>query len=260
MVAKVVPFRARAAEEPVVDPIDLLQEQAFLYAADFAAVVERERRASEQLREALIAAVRALATLTETRNPGSLRHGLRVGRRAQATVERLGLDEQAATHAFLAGLLHDAGVAELLPSGVSPRAIGMARVLRQHPVKAAEMLAGVSALEPLVPFIREHHESLNGSGYPNALMGSAISLPGRIMAAAEMYEEILERVATVSSAPEADALATVERAAGTVLDRTVVRALRATVVEPNARLAAEAEHLVTGTRPDAEAPFTTNTA
>ncbi|HEV8633538.1 MAG TPA: HD domain-containing phosphohydrolase [Chloroflexota bacterium] len=232
----VVAFPDHGAPEdrPPEGSVALLREQAFKYAFDLAELAERERRVSRQLREALMATVRALATLTESRRPGSLQHGARVGRRAQALAARMGLDEQTGTHALLAGLLHDAGVPVLLPSDADQHGVGAIRLLRQHPIKSVELIEGVSALEPLVPFILEHHEALDGSGYPHGLRGKAVSLPGRLMAVAEMYEEQLLRLRALSSHDDADALTTVERAAGTVLDGRVVQALRASVLAGDA--------------------------
>jgi len=228
---KVVAFPGQAMpdEPPPEGGATLLQEQAFRYACDLAELVERERRVSRQLREALMATVHGLATLTESRQPGSLQHGARVGRRAQAIAARMGLDEQTGTHALLAGLLHDAGVPLLVPSDADQYGVGAIRLLRQHPIKSVELIQGVSALEPLVPFILEHHEALDGSGYPQGLRGPALSLPGRLMAVAEAYEEQLLRLRGLSGHDAADALAAVQKAAGAVLDRTVVQALRASV-------------------------------
>jgi HD-GYP domain-containing protein (c-di-GMP phosphodiesterase class II) len=171
--------------------------------------------------------VRGLASLADSRLPGSLQHGARVGRRARAIALRLDLGADFATHALLAGILHDVGIALLVPPGGWPPGSPQTRLLWQHPIKSAELIAGASALAPVVPFIVQHHELLDGSGYPGRLFGTGISMAGRVMAAAEQYEE--ELLASVAGGP-ADALATVARAAGRTLDGDVVAALRLSVV------------------------------
>jgi len=91
----------------------------------------------------------------------------------------------------VSGHLHDVGKirvpAEILvkPTGLTPLEIAM---LREHPATGYEILKGVDFPWPVARVALEHHERMDGSGYPNGLRGEEILLEARIVAVADTYE------------------------------------------------------------------------
>jgi HD-GYP domain-containing protein (c-di-GMP phosphodiesterase class II) len=60
--------------------------------------------------------------------------------------------------------------------------------IKLHPSIGAQIVEGISFLEPVVPYIYEHHERFNGKGYPQGLVGERISIEGRLLAVADVFD------------------------------------------------------------------------
>jgi HD-GYP domain-containing protein (c-di-GMP phosphodiesterase class II) len=95
---------------------------------------------------------------------------------------------------------------------------------RTHPSKGAEIAETVSALGPIVPIIRHHHESWDGKGYPGGLKAESISRLARVVAVADALDE---RVAGLGRPPLSfeQALREIEKEAGRSFDPSAVAAL-----------------------------------
>jgi len=61
-------------------------------------------------------------------------------------------------------------------------------MIKSHPVIGADIVKGVSFLDPVVPYILEHHERFDGRGYPQGLVGENISIKGRLLAVADTFD------------------------------------------------------------------------
>src|SRR5207237_930862 len=131
-----------------------------------------------------------------------------------------------------AGLVHDIGRLGVSNSVWDKRGAltnaEMERV-RLHPYLSERMLAFSPALAPLGAIAAQHHERLDGSGYPRGLSGEAISLAGRLLAAADVYHAMTEtRPHRLARSPEeADAQLRVEVAAGRLDGGAVTAVLHA---------------------------------
>ena len=94
-----------------------------------------------------------------------------------------------------AAAIHDIGMVGV-PSGVwdakEPWTLAQSERARTHPYLAERMFARVPALRPVVACAAQHHERLDGSGYPHGLSGSALSPTARILAAADVYHALRE--------------------------------------------------------------------
>ena len=145
----------------------------------------------ERLRTTLNEAVEALATLAEKRDPYTAGHQKRVARLACAMAERMGLDEETVQCLHVAGVLHDIGKismpAEILskPAALTPQEMGL---MQSHPERGHDILRGVTFPWPVARTVLEHHERLDGSGYPQGLTGAAISTEARVLAVADVVE------------------------------------------------------------------------
>jgi putative nucleotidyltransferase with HDIG domain len=95
-------------------------------------------------------------------------------------------------------------------------------LIRQHPVKGKTILAPIRQLEPSMPAIAHHHERFDGSGYPDGLRGEEIPLAARMIAVADTYDALTSNRSYRETRTPGQALAVMERAAGTQLDPDLV--------------------------------------
>ena len=145
----------------------------------------------ERLEGALMATVEAIAKLVETRDPYTAGHEHRVAELASAIGLRMGLPAQSIEGLRVIGHLHDLGKisipAEILSKPTRLSAIEM-ELVQSHPEVGYEILKGLEFPWPVAQAVLQHHERLDGSGYPNRLQGDAISLEARIIAVADTVE------------------------------------------------------------------------
>ena len=189
---------------------------------------DRERqRYLLQLRRNLEDAVAAIAATVEARDPYTAGHQKRVADVAAGIARELGLDEETVQAIHLAGTIHDLGKikipAEILarPGGLSPLE---ARLVRIHPEAGWEILKGIDFPWPIAEIVLQHHERLDGSGYPRGLRGEAISLGARILAVADVVEAMASHRPYRPSRGLAYALAVVEEDQEGCFDRAIVGA------------------------------------
>lgn len=149
------------------------------------------RRSMAELRTAFRQTVRALASMAEKRDPYTAGHQQRVARLACAIGRELGLSDDALEGLEMAGILHDVGKvyvpAEILskPARLSHMEMG---IMKSHPEVGFEILREVSFPWPVARAVLEHHERMDGSGYPGGLKGHEISLEARILAVSDVVE------------------------------------------------------------------------
>jgi PAS domain S-box-containing protein len=139
----------------------------------------------------LEAAVRAIATAAELRDPYTAGHQRRVAQLAKAIATALGVAADLVTGIGVAASIHDIGKlvvpAEILskPGRLSPAEY---ELVKQHPQAGHDIVDRIDFPWPAAEMILQHHERLDGSGYPNGLVGEEISLGGRIVAVADVVE------------------------------------------------------------------------
>lgn len=119
-------------------------------------------------------------------------HATRIAHCARLLAEAVSLDEATIASLEEACHLHDIGAEDLEAILNKPSAMSLEelRQMRQHPIHGAE-LATEEAEHPQTPYwVRWHHEHMDGTGYPDALVGTEIPLPSRILAIADAFEAI----------------------------------------------------------------------
>ncbi|MBD3619477.1 MAG: HD domain-containing protein [Chromatiales bacterium] len=149
-------------------------------------------------RMTLIPAMANKLSVMRERLPGHYRHAVRVSLCAAALAEAAGPESAAlGIELATAGLLHDIGELHIDPDIFSlKRALtpGEERQVRAHPVIAHMLLSGFPEYDPVVSrAVLEHHERLDGSGYPRGRRAEQLDLPGRILAVAEMAVAVCDR-------------------------------------------------------------------
>lgn len=137
--------------------------------------------------------IQAVAAMVEMRDPYTAGHQRRVAEIAVAIGQRLGLDEARIKGLYLAGVIHDIGKiavpAEILsrPGRLSDYEMA---IIREHAAKGRDIIKGISFPWPVPTIVVQHHERMDGSGYPAGLAGDDILLESRIIAVADVIEAI----------------------------------------------------------------------
>lgn len=136
----------------------------------------------------------AFARAIDANSPWTAGHSERVTAVGMVIGTRLGLSSDELADLRCGGLLHDIG-----KIGVPPQILDKAAplneaeraVIERHPVLGAEILAPIAAFNRAVPIVRSHHEKMNGSGYPDGLIGNAIPHLARVLAVADVFDALV---------------------------------------------------------------------
>ena len=184
-------------------------------------------RAQRRLREALEGTVAAMSQVVETRDPYTAGHERRVAELAVAIGRELGLDEGRLEGLRIAATVHDIGKiavpAEILtkPDRLSPAEFA---VITPHPRTGHDILAGIDFGHPVAAIVLQHHERLDGSGYPQGLRGDEILPEARIIAVADVVEAMSSHRPYRPALGLEAALAEIEAGAGSRYDPDVAAA------------------------------------
>lgn len=173
--------------------------------------------------ETFLAFVRAI----DAKDPYTAGHSLRVAEYAGAIATALNLPPERVDRVRWAALLHDVGKIAV-PGSVLRKAGRLTpqewEQIRAHPIRSVEIVSGISSCKELLPGIRQHHERIDGQGYPDGLKGDAISLEARIIAVADAFEAMTSRRPYRDAIEPAAAVRRIQEAAGTQFDPHVVQA------------------------------------
>lgn len=195
---------------------------------------------AQEIDEHYYGTITALTLMLQRAHPYSHRHIERVSLIAEEVALRLGLNRKAARLVREAAVLHDIGKIaideEVLDKPARLDVDELAHV-RQHAAFGADILSPVASLKQIVPWIRHHHERLDGDGYPDGLVDIEIPTESKIIAVVDAYDAMTGGFAGTDKRPYRDpmsidqALAELERCAGTQFDPDVVRAFREVIEE-----------------------------
>lgn len=182
---------------------------------------------AEQIGRLFLGGLVALARAIEARDPCTGSHLERVTELALAVGTELDLGLDVLRTLWLAALLHDVGKLAIPDSVLSkpgPLTLEEYELMKSHPERGAKILEDVWYLQPAVPAILHHHERWEGTGYPAGLKGEEIPLEGRILAVVDAWDAMLGDRPYRRALAEAEAIAELERGAGTQFDPGVVAA------------------------------------
>lgn len=122
-------------------------------------------------------------------------HQFEVGRFAREIGRMLGLPAQRLHCLYLGGIIHDIGLVSVPPvilAKPAPLTVREFAIVKTHAEVGYAMLKNVPAPWPIAEIARQHHERLDGSGYPCGLKGAEIMLEARIVAVADIVQAMLK--------------------------------------------------------------------
>jgi HD-GYP domain-containing protein (c-di-GMP phosphodiesterase class II) len=154
-------------------------------------VEEELRYTLESIRKAFGATIQAMVSAVETRDPYTVGHQHRATSLARAIATEMGLPNEKINRIRMAGSIHDIGKlsipAEILskPARLTELEVSL---VEEHARTGYEMLKDVESHGPLAQIVYQHHERMDGSGYPRNLKGEDILVEARILNVADVVE------------------------------------------------------------------------
>ena len=171
----------------------------------------------------------SLVRTLEERDARAARHCAAVAAFSRDLAEQLGMSRRDQELAHTAGLLHDIGKFAL-SDRVMERGGKLLdsdwRGIRRHPDIGAGLMKDIGVYGPVADIVRAHHERIDGRGYPRGLRGEEIPLVGRICAVSDVFDALVSSRPYKPAWPIDEALAELERRAGTLFDPTLVDLMR----------------------------------
>jgi diguanylate cyclase (GGDEF)-like protein/putative nucleotidyltransferase with HDIG domain len=203
------------------------KNRVHVYRPDVVELAELRRLAAGPDRAARFRAAASLAKAVDLRDTYTGSHSARVAVLAARVAARLGLDQEQIELARLAGSLHDLGklaIPEEILRKPGPLTGPERLVLERHPQIGFRMLDSLG-IEPVAKWILHHHERWDGTGYPDRLPGEEIPLGARIIFVVDAFDAMTSDRVYRGRLSEEEALAELERCAGTQFDPDCVAAL-----------------------------------
>jgi putative nucleotidyltransferase with HDIG domain len=188
---------------------------------------EELQRTLDSLKNAFNTIIQVMVTAVETRDPYTAGHQLRVAGLACAIATEVGLDQEIIDGIRMAGSIHDIGKlsvpAEILSKPGKLTELEFSLV-KEHSRKGYEMLQDVESPWPLAEIVYQHHERMDGSGYPRNLKGDEILMEARIMAVSDVVESMASHRPYRPALGIEAALEEIEKNSGILYDNAVVDA------------------------------------
>mgnify|MGYP001810480510 CR=1 FL=1 len=211
-----------------------LISRTVLYAIERKTLEIERQQSAERMKKVLLQPVRAVSLSLEMRDPYPAGHQGRVANLAVAIGRTMGWSAHTLEGLQTGALIHDLGKINVpsdflsRPGKLSDAAFG---VVRSHAEVGAEIVAGVDFPWPVAAMIRQHHERLDGSGYPLGLSGEMIIPEARILAVADVVEAISSHRPYRPALGMGAALEEIRTHRGTRYDSEVVEACERVIAE-----------------------------
>jgi len=205
-----------------------------IFASHVQYTAKKRREAEEKLEQTLEILKRAVGTTIqilvyalESRDPYTAGHQSRSANLASAIATEMGLDQDKIEGIHMAGIVHDIGKITI-PSEILIKPTKLTNIefslIKQHSLNGYEMLKNVESPWSLAEIVYQHHERMNGSGYPRNLKGDEILLESRIMVVADVVEAMASHRPYRPALGIEAALEEIEKNKGILYDDAVVDA------------------------------------
>jgi PAS domain S-box-containing protein len=151
----------------------------------------RLKETLESLRKSIKTTIQVLGTASEARDPYTAGHQQRVADLARVIATEMGLPHDTIEGIRIAGSIHDVGKLSI-PAEILSKPTKLTEIecslIKEHSQSGFKMLKDVESPWPLAQIVYQHHERMNGSGYPRNLKGDDILMEARIIAVADVVE------------------------------------------------------------------------
>jgi len=228
-------FDASISSVPVVSGDDLIATYTIYRDISKRKKAEREILASreelgynlDRMQRIWEQTIDVLSTAAETRDPYTAGHQRRVAALAVAIAREMGLSAQTVHAVSLAARIHDIGKINIPAEILSkPGKLGEVEfgLIKTHPEVGYQIIQGIEMPWPVAEVVRQHHERLDGSGYPRGLQGEEILPESRIVIVADVVEAMASHRPYRAAKGIEPALDEIESGTGVKYDPEVVKA------------------------------------
>jgi putative nucleotidyltransferase with HDIG domain len=180
-------------------------------------------------KETYKAFIKDISFLTQSRDPYTAAHQLKVSEIAGNIAREMGLPADTIEGIRVAGMVHDMGKLSVPAEIVTkPGALTSFEfsIIKEHPARAFEVLKEIDFPWPVAEMVLQHHERLDGSGYPGGLEGDEIRLEARVLAVADVVGAISSHRPYRRDLGIEAALKEIDKKKGVLYDTEVTRACR----------------------------------
>ncbi|MCX5656777.1 MAG: HD domain-containing protein [Candidatus Omnitrophica bacterium] len=218
----------RVEDKQDKNPFTNFDKEILTVLGEQAVIAIKNAQLYEERGNMLLGSIKSLSAMLDTRLPNTYTHPmgfvdivLEIGKELKLPAENMEALKYAA-------LLMDAGKIsipdEILmkPDKLTGKEYSL---IKEHPLKGAEIVGSIDAMKPAIPLILHHHERYDGKGYPDGLKRDNIPIGARIIAVADAFEAMIcKRPYKKGSLNIKDAVYEIKKAAGTQLDPIIVNA------------------------------------
>ncbi|MFK8110855.1 MAG: HD-GYP domain-containing protein [Rubripirellula sp.] len=183
---RMIAIRSLEQEELGTVEADLMKSTSMMLGVHL--INQRQYQEMQQMFEGTI---QSLVSALDAKDAYTCGHSSRVADLAVDLAQRLGFDEEGVNRIRMAGILHDIGKIGIddsvlrKPGKLTDEEFEQ---IKRHPVLGYEILQGIRQFRKILPAVRHHHESWNGSGYPDGLAGKAIPRDAQVLAVADAFD------------------------------------------------------------------------
>jgi putative two-component system response regulator len=188
---------------------------------------EKVKDKTRKIESLYMETVKALAKALDAKDSYTRSHSDNVTKYSKAIAEEIGLSDEEIKDIQMAAQLHDLG-----KIGISDSILNKQEklteeeweVIKHHSIRSAQILEPLESLDGVVDMVKEHHEKINGSGYPDGKKGIQIRLGARILAVADAYDAMTSERPYRKAFPKEKAVSELKKCKGTHFDPDIVEA------------------------------------
>ena len=166
--------------------------------------------------------IKTLISVIEEKDPYMKGHAERVATNCVRFCQKIGLSQTETNRLYLAGLLHDIGTVYIPPNIIlkkEPLSEAEMEIIKKHPLISEKIISKHNIFKEILPIVRHHHESFDGSGYPDGLVGGNIPMGARILSIVNSYDAMTSSRPHRPSFSTEEALEEIQRNVGNQFDK-----------------------------------------